>query len=46
MCLLPSRLSNKNFVAIYDFTMCATYPARLILLDFITVVILGKEYKL
>ena len=44
--LLPSSFPTKTLYTPLSSTICATCPAPLILLDFITRTILGEEYKL
>ena len=43
--LLPSGYPSKNLYTPLSSPICATCPAHLILLDFITRTILGEEYK-
>ena len=43
--LFPSGFSTKTLYTPLSSPICATYPAHLILLDFITRTILGEEYK-
>ena len=44
--LFPSGFPTKTLYTPLSSTICATCPAHLILLDFITRTILGEEYKL
>jgi hypothetical protein len=44
--LVPSNLPIKIFCAFLTSIMRATYPAHLIILDFIMLIILSEEYKL
>ena len=44
-CLLPSGFPTKTLYTPLSSPTCATCPAHLILLDFITRTILGEEYK-
>ena len=43
--LLPSGFPSKTLYTPLSSPICATYPAHLILLDFITRTILGEEYS-
>ena len=43
--LLPSGFPTKTLYTLLSSPICATCPAHLILLDFITRTILGEEYK-
>jgi len=45
MWTLSLRFPHQNPVYASPFPICATYPAHLILLDFITRTILGEEYR-
>jgi hypothetical protein len=45
-CPLPFTLSNQDFIFTSHFHVPATYPAHLIFLDFIIIIIFGKEYIL
>ena len=44
-CLFPSGFPTKTLYTPFSSPICATCPAHLILLDFITRTILGEEYK-
>jgi hypothetical protein len=44
--LFPSSFHTNTLYAFLLSTICATWPACLILLDLITLIMLGEEYKL
>jgi hypothetical protein len=44
--LFTSGFPSNNLYMFLFSPICITYPAHLILLDFIILIILGEEYKL